>query len=277
MELVYPGLEVLKQSFKRGTFTEGQKVFGRVSCGRCQGTGTYWNHQGCYGCGGSGIKGELRIDEAGWTARMKAQAKAEIRKQNQAQERMAKAQATYDKNCAALGRDVDAVTAEGSIHANNPFLRDVLSKSRLYILTEKQVDAIKASIVKGERMKAERDELAANGVMAAAGRYEITGKIIVIKESYYCHGYAAGSYTLKMLVQDSSGAKFYGSVPSNIQPKKDDVISFTATVAPKEPGFSYFTRPVKGVVKQMGAESQRLDDIMAVKADCMQAAEAERG
>lgn len=270
----YPGLEAIKQTYTR-TKTEGEKVYGATACGRCNGKGGFVGWGKCFRCHGSGIGEWLRIDEQGWNARQKAQARAEQRKIKASEQRAEKAATVYAQNCAAIGQDIDALVNAESKSKGYNILRDILSKARQYPLSEKQIAAVK-KIYNQEMEYAERRAAeTANAQQLAAGRYEIVGKILSIKESSYGYTYNYSSFTLKMLIVREDGAKFYGSVPSNIQPKVGDVVKFSATVQPKEPGFAYFTRPTKASVTQMGEASQRLHDAMAVNADCLEASEAE--
>ena len=273
----YPGQEALAKMWgKPGAQIRHalDKAYIRQNCSRCGGTGQYnGGHWGgkCYGCGGSGRGKEVRVDEAAWNVNEKRRVASAIRAIERA-EKIKAEQAIKSAEAREANAPVIAVLSEAvKTYPNNELLQDLNSKAQHYRLSPAQVQLV-ADVIKREEEKA---AFAAQAKMAKAGRYEITGKVLFTKESQFAVGYNRYAYTLKMCIQDIDGAKWYGSVPSNLQVKKDDVVKLTATVQPKEPGFSFFSRPTKATITQMGAESQRINDALEVKKDCAQAAEKE--
>lgn len=260
----YPGLEALKEQHKL-TKIEGEKVFGSVTCSRCGGGGTVgvryvWGGT-CFKCGGAGVTGWVRIDAQGWAARERAREKNEERRVKASEARAEKAQEMYALNCEKLGgRDINALRAD-TLYIKTP-LSDILSKAQLYPLTDKQIQAVENIIARAALIQEQREKEKAGAVLETEGRKEISGVIVTIKESEYRYTHNYSSYNLKMLVRRADGHKFWGSVPSNLQPKKGDTVTFTAMVKPKEAGFSFFSRPTKAAIVSMGPESQRIDDIM---------------
>ena len=100
--------------------------------------------------------------------------------------------------------------------------------------------------------RAEREaQRAAEKAAAAncpAGRIEVEGEIVTIKESYGNFG-----LSVKMLVKHASGYKVWGTVPSNLRDMpvgdqilgRGDRVAFTATVEPSndDSKFGFFSRP----------------------------------
>ena len=88
---------------------------------------------------------------------------------------------------------------------------------------------------------------------APTGRVEVTGKVVMVK----CYLSESFGTTTKMLVvfemPDGSVWKGFGSVPKSLLQRNDlsgidlqgSQVTFTATFAPKELGFAYFSRPSK--------------------------------
>ena len=81
----------------------------------------------------------------------------------------------------------------------------------------------------------------------AAGRREITGKLVAIKESFGAYGSSLRATVVH--VEDGKKAVFNGTLPRSLYAAKvGDEVSMTATVEPRDEGFAFFKRPTKAVV-----------------------------
>lgn len=114
--------------------------------------------------------------------------------------------------------------------------------------------AIEAAAKREEREHTEalrRDALAAAGITMLEGRREIAGEVATTK--LVDNQYGA---TLKMMVIDDDGFKYWGSVPSAITVDRGDRVTLTATVEASEddPLFGFFKRPAKASVTHKEAQ-----------------------
>jgi hypothetical protein len=119
-------------------------------------------------------------------------------------------------------------------------------------LTERQEAALKRSLTqyhdRNERIVASRQARVVRSSIST-GRVVITGKVVSTK---WVENDFGGS--LKMLVESDQGWRVYGTVPRAIECAngcdlgKGDRVTFTATVAPKEADFSFFSRPTNASV-----------------------------
>lgn len=242
----YPGLEALKATF-RHVKTEGDKVFGMTACGKCGGSGRHWAG-GCWSCRSTGNGKWLRIDEAGWNARMQAANKRELKREEERLARIRKNETTLAANHAALGIDVAATLAA---QPNNVALASILGCTRP--LTEKQIAAVHKMIAQhAERaVKAEAAKL----VKVEDGRQTIIGTVQSIKGKDTPYG-----FVVKMLIEREDGVRFYGTVPAAIDNvMREDVVQFDAKVECKEPGFGFFSRPTKAIIVTRCEEGQQID------------------
>jgi hypothetical protein len=94
-----------------------------------------------------------------------------------------------------------------------------------------------------EAVKVAEHEAAAD---VPVGRINVTGTVVSTKVQDSPYG-----STFKMLVKSDAGWKVWGTVPSTIDPKRGDVVSFTATVerSKDDPKFGFFKRPTGATVK----------------------------
>jgi len=152
----------------------------------------------------------------------------------------------------AVGRYYEAGT-----EVSNHFVNDVLSKLRRYgSLSDAQRDGVINAINRGfefaarkaervQRDAEEREAAIAAGVSMVEGRREISGEVLSVKsqDSYY-------GVTVKMLVKDSDGLKYWGTVPAAINPERGDTVTFTATVKKSDDDdmFGFFSRPSKASI-----------------------------
>ena len=139
----------------------------------------------------------------------------------------------------------------------NGFVDNVLRNLRQYgDLTPPQHQGIMKAIPRSIEAVAKREEreqgdaekrdaLIAAGVTMTEGRRMIEGEVATTKivDSQY------GS-TLKMLVIDDDGFKYWGTVPSSINVDRGDRVSLTATVTASDDDalFGFFKRPAKATV-----------------------------
>jgi hypothetical protein len=98
---------------------------------------------------------------------------------------------------------------------------------------------------KTEEEREARDLLHRQGEDVTEGRQVITGVVLAMKWQSSDWG-----DTLKMLVQDDRGFRVWGTVPGNIEPNREERVTFTATItqSDKDPKFGFFKRPTKAAV-----------------------------
>lgn len=131
---------------------------------------------------------------------------------------------------------------------DNDFLSSLAEKLTSYAeLSDRQVEAAEKALTRDrERAEARAAEAAATAHLAplTAGKRTITGTLIHTKWQDSPFGYGA-SGSLKGLIQDDEGYKFWGTIPTAFQGDKGDTISITATIEPKEgePTFAFYKRP----------------------------------
>lgn len=129
------------------------------------------------------------------------------------------------------------------VHANNNFVKDVLSKLGIYgSLSERQVAAVVTSMAQDVSRAAVKaaEALEVKGD-APTGRVEVTGVVLSTKvvESVY-------GYTTKMLVKLDNNSKVWATVPSGSDVKRGDRISVKATweVSKDDKSFAFGKRPI---------------------------------
>lgn len=83
------------------------------------------------------------------------------------------------------------------------------------------------------------------GIAIPEGRQTIQGTVRSLRNTTYNIPGAWNKSVMKMTVVRDDGVAFYGSVPTGLHPNVGDVVALIATVAVKEPGFAYFSRPTK--------------------------------
>lgn len=79
-------------------------------------------------------------------------------------------------------------------------------------------------------------------VMPTEGRQKIAGKVVSMRTYETMYG------NIERMLVDCGGYKLFGSVPSSVSIRVNDLIEMQAAVEPKELGFGYFKRPTKTVV-----------------------------
>lgn len=99
-----------------------------------------------------------------------------------------------------------------------------------------------------EAIKAEREAEKAAAKDCPEGRMVITGTVLTTK---FCDNAFGGS--LKMLVKTQDGYTVWGTVPSALEAKRGDTVTFKATVKPsdRDPKHGYFSRPSAQKVSQL--------------------------
>lgn len=140
---------------------------------------------------------------------------------------------------------------------HNNFIDDVLMRGRNKgVLSGPQIECVTAAITKQltwvEERKAEADTIVASGAEIKAGRQVITGKVLSCKTQESMYGISH-----KWLIQDDSGLKYWGTIPSSIEGTfeelKGTTVELTATVEPKDGDltFGFYKRPTKASLKEV--------------------------
>lgn len=227
------------------------KKNGRVpkKCGRCggYGRGNWIQDFGlCYACRGSGkgTPAKAWAFPPDWTDEQctawlddhnaKLEAKRAEKKKAAEEARESERLEVVAKNTKAAG--VRAL----NFKTENAFILDIQAKAQKYLLSQKQVEALKNAISR-ER---ERAQQAKHAIWPTEGRQEITGEVVSIKLKDGFYG-----PSLKMMIQ-CGGYRLYGTCPSALQDCGVGArVTFTATVEPKEAGFGFFSRPAGGVIE----------------------------
>lgn len=140
-----------------------------------------------------------------------------------------------------------------ALKVDNEITQDIRSRFIQFgTLSMKQIELLRT-------LKKRADERAqddSNLIDAPEGRFEITGTVLSVKDTVNDFG-----PVIKMLVKVETEAgswKTWGTVPKSItdldyfsiQDLKGSTVKFTGTVkrSDRDKGFSFFSRPVKGVV-----------------------------
>ena len=217
------------------------------SCGKCGGRGRGpWRPDGglCYQCGGSGRGRGVKVyafpadwtdDQcAAWTDEYNAKLEARRAERKKRKEEAAEAERleVVAKNLKAAG--VRAM----NFKTENTFILDIQAKAQKYLLSQKQVDALKRAC----QRERDRKKEAKNDIMPPEGRQVITGEVLSVKEHHSMYG-----VSLKMTIKCDC-YRLWGTVPRGIDPQRGDTVRFTATINPKEKGFGFFSRPTGGEI-----------------------------
>lgn len=223
----------------------------RGSCHRCGGRGYGpWLPDGgrCYQCLGSGAGGlkKAYAFPADWTDDQCAawtddyNAKLEARR---AARKKAKADAAESERLEVVAKNTKAAGVRAlNFKTENSFILDIQAKAQKYLLSQKQVDALKRAC----QRERDRKKEAKSDIFAPEGRQEITGEVISIKE----HDGQWG-FSLKVVVK-CDGFRLWGTLPKNLKKaKKGDRVTFTATVVSSttDKGFGFFSRPHGGEIQ----------------------------
>jgi hypothetical protein len=232
----------------------------RCPCDRCGGSGIFYIHGTCYRCGGNGVDPTYRTwaYPAAWTDEQ-CQAHVDLlnarnaaSRDRAAAKRQAKADAIHTANverCPALARLADYEFRQQF----DGFVIDIRSKSFSFALSDRQLDALTRAVEAKEaflaRRAAQKAEAIANAKPVPAGRVEVEGTILSIKEYTLTVGYNTNVTSLKALIQ-CDGYKLFGTLPASIVEgaKVGDRVSLTATVKEKEAGFGTYSRPTGGEI-----------------------------
>ena len=227
------------------------KKNGRVprSCSRCGGGGYVpipVDGGRCWGCMGSGrgTPAKAWAFPPDWTDdqctawlddhNAKLEAKRAERKKAADEARESERLEVVAKNTKAAG--VRAL----NFKTDNSFILDIQAKAQKYLLSQKQVEALKKAI----QRERDKKKQAKHAIWPTQGRQEITGQVVSIKLK---DGFYGPSF--KMMIQ-CGGYRLYGTCPSALQDCGIGArVTFTATVEPKEAGFGFFSRPAGGVIE----------------------------
>lgn len=133
--------------------------------------------------------------------------------------------------------------AKQPVHANNHFVKDVLSKLNLYgSLSPRQAECVLSSLQRDldavTRKAAEALEVKGEGPV---GRVTVTGTVLTVKLQASDFG-----DTLKMLLKLENNAKVWLTVPSGSNVKRNDVVTVKATFeqSKDDKSFSFGKRPI---------------------------------
>jgi len=249
-------------------------------CNRCCGKGhiPYYSHIAggvCFACGDS--KGWWKLKpcySAEKLAKLVAAAdkKADEKAAKIAAKKAAALSASIAKVGADLWADIDGWVNGLGLNANwddaydhNADVYDGLNKwDRIIIdlhgkagaavdggLSDKAADFLKSLWANKVKFAAEKAAKDAEAVDVPAGRYEVKGKVLSIKEYHGDYG-----VVFKMLV-DCGDYRVFGSVPASIRKEAlaedcilqmalvGKVVKFSGEFEPKEKGFGFFSRPSK--------------------------------
>jgi len=247
-------------NFFRNSTLEKPAKNRRCPCSRCGGSGIFYIHGTCFRCGGS------RVDPtyltwaypAAWTDEQcqahvdSLNAKNAAARDRAAAKKKAKTDAIYSANvarCPALAR----LTDDDFRGQFDGFVIDIRAKSFSFALSDRQADALTRAVEAKDaflaRRAAQKAEAIANAKPIPAGRVEIEGTVLSIKEYSLTVGYNTNVTSLKALIQ-CDGYKLFGTLPASIveEAKVGDRVSLTATVKEKEAGFGTYSRPTGGEI-----------------------------
>lgn len=223
----------------------------RGSCRRCGGRGYGpWRPDGgrCYQCLGSGAGGLKKAyafpadwtdDQcATWTAEYDAKLEA-----RRAARKKAKADAAESERLDVVAKNTKAAGVRAlNFKTENSFILDIQAKAQKYLLSQKQVDALKRACQRErDRKKEQKTE-----ILPPEGRQSITGEVIAIKPHEGQFG-----FSMKLTVK-CDGYRLWGTLPkglSKIGLERGNIVTFTATIQPKEKGFGFFSRPHGGEIQ----------------------------
>jgi hypothetical protein len=222
-------------------------------CGRCGGTGKVWATwvEGgvCFAC--RGYKGRM--------ATSPLYTQAELDKLDVAKAR--KAEAKRD-----LIINADDHLEMRSYESMLATLRDLVSKATQYGLNEKQghyvvslVDQMTKLDAKVRAEKLTEEALRVNPTAwVEDGRQTIEGEVLALREDDGVYG-----YSIKMLLRDEQGRKFWGTVPRALE---NDVargsrVRLVGTVSRSDddPIFGKFKRPAKAEILATATTHQELE------------------
>ena len=220
----------------------------RGKCFKCGGRGYgNWRPDGgrCYQCLGSGAGGKIKNwafptewkDDQCTEWLTDHEAKLQARRDKKAAEK-AEAEAVRLSDIAAKNLKAAGVRAM-NFKTENTFILDIQAKAAKYLLSQKQIDALK-NACKRER---DRKKEAKSEILPPEGRQEITGEVLSVKEHHSMYG-----VSLKMTVK-CDGFRLWGTVPKSIDPQRGDTVSFTATIKPKEKRLRLLLSPNRGVIE----------------------------
>lgn len=245
------------------TSTNTPSKCGRSNCTRCGGGGVVPPWGTCFRCGGCGADPTERewLYPSSWTDEQcqahadKREAQNVARSEKAAAKRRSKGDALHVSNveaCPALAR-LDDADFRGHFDG---FILDLWFKSRKYSLSEKQlacvtkaVESKDAYLARKAGWEAKKVEERANAKPIPAGRVDIEGTVLSIKEYSFRASYNNDVTSLKALIQ-CDGYKLFGTLPASIvaEAKVGDKVRLTATVKEKEAGFGTYSRPTGGEI-----------------------------
>ena len=208
-----------------------------VPCPRCGGEGGFecYGHIDagrCFKCGGA---------QGHWSTVEREERLARQREQRAARKEAKRAKAEADFLAEHDGL-AEALQTDHHIVADlADTLRDCGS------ISEKQV-ALVMKIAK-EVAEREAERAAQPKEPVVEGRGPVVGEIVHIRsEEVYFGGRA--SLSVKVLIADDRGFRLWGTAPKAIRDEieKGARVSLTATLAAKEDGFGFFSRPSKAAI-----------------------------
>lgn len=244
---------------RSNNLTKPEKV-APVDCIRCGGRGIYGTYGVCFRCGGGGQDPTHRdwAFPADWSDDQVAEFHAEREARN-ARARERRQERKIAKKVKVRQLNLDRYPNLVPIHERYTtryhegneedqtffagFAGDILSKLDTFELTEKQVQAVIASVAEEDEYRAAQAERLANTPPVTESTQEITATIVSQKWQENQWG-----GQLKMLVELDNGQRLWGTKPAALEDADvDDRVTFTANVTPSpdDHTFGFFSRPRK--------------------------------
>jgi hypothetical protein len=250
-------------------------------CGRCGGTGKVWATwvEGgvCFACRGykgrmatSPLYTQAELDKLDVAKARKAEAKRK-KQLDQARFVMDQLQQDIPELAAAMAKADLIINADDHLEMRSyesmlATLRDLVSKATQYGLNEKQghyvvslVDQMTKLDAKVRAEKLTEEALRVNPTAwVEDGRQTIEGEVLALREDDGVYG-----YSIKMLLRDEQGRKFWGTVPRALE---NDVargsrVRLVGTVSRSDddPIFGKFKRPAKAEILATATTHQELE------------------
>lgn len=245
-------------------------------CSRCGGLGSSeaWAHTGytCYKCAGDGITGTKvvplysaeKLEKLNATRDKRRKKQQETLALKRAEEEAARAKMLKETQLTNTKTYPEAIALLITYQGEHTLLSSLKTKyEEGFLFTDKMAAAV---IKVSEKLKTKLDfdnhiqHLIDNGTAFTFGRQVLSGFILGVKR----HDYGYLGSTLKMMVMDERGFKFYCTVPDEVRSamqrdEDGDIvynsvrtfhITLTATLSQGENGFISATRPAKKVTLQ---------------------------
>ena len=259
-------IETLEEK-KNGTFNATIVV--SAHCKRCGGSGrleafSYIDNGRCFTCDGANTKGWTKdVIFKVYTAERIAQLD-ERREKKRAEKKALKIKTLKEDKGDLLARFEivkGSLIALAERETKGDFFRSIVNaiqdeEALLDALTENRVLAYEKAHDRHTKQQEEQQ----NAETIKEGRYLIEGEVVSTKtvETHF-------GISLKMLVKDGEGYKYWGTVPSSLIVEKGDKVSFTAKVKASSDDklFGFYSRPTKAQTIEKAEGSQFKERVMS--------------